>query len=589
MARLPTVGGDSGNWGTVLNEYLETAHNTDGTLKLDVQTIADLKAIDVATLTDKQQALVAGYTTAGDGGGGAFYYDAGASDADNGGTVIAPTAGSGRWKRLYSGTAVNVRWFGLVLDGSDETAELQALINAITDVSGVPHSKEVTLLFPGEQASIKLSPVSGSAAIFARTCRFVGEGCTIDLSDLTADEVGIDLGDNDYNSIHRWHRGAVVSGFTFSGTGQVAWGIRLAKPFQSFKNIKSTGLKSLFLFAQNGANGPYMCDFEHLYSDDDKYGVYWPPDLTVAGSTMSYKRCDFARSDVAVYIDHNTTGGYSNFGMWSFVDCTFDNCVQYVATIAPAQLQWDRKNQINFVNCWFEAFLGVGGTFAIDLAGGGYAFLGCKWVENGAWAAGKQLQAGYAGYVTLIGCEFDLANAYYVPVATDGGGGGASIVAINCRSREGNKLALTSSYYCNGEVRSKSLVSVPASIPWQTVTAAAALTELGSDTHGAISLYGYNRVTLLAYVSAAGPAGSYVGLQIKVGANWKWLDNVAGDQTTGTSKLSLAAVGLVSSVIDISQSLLNIGGTGIYEYRLVTHGGDGSDPATLTDLSIALE
>lgn len=33
MARLPEVGGDSGSWGQVLNEYLEVAHNTDGTLK----------------------------------------------------------------------------------------------------------------------------------------------------------------------------------------------------------------------------------------------------------------------------------------------------------------------------------------------------------------------------------------------------------------------------------------------------------------------------------------------------------------------------------------------------------------------------
>jgi hypothetical protein len=30
-ARLPTVGGDSGNWGTVLNEYLGVEHGTDGT------------------------------------------------------------------------------------------------------------------------------------------------------------------------------------------------------------------------------------------------------------------------------------------------------------------------------------------------------------------------------------------------------------------------------------------------------------------------------------------------------------------------------------------------------------------------------
>lgn len=33
MARLPTPGSDSGTWGTVLNDYLGVAHNTDGSLK----------------------------------------------------------------------------------------------------------------------------------------------------------------------------------------------------------------------------------------------------------------------------------------------------------------------------------------------------------------------------------------------------------------------------------------------------------------------------------------------------------------------------------------------------------------------------
>lgn len=134
MARLPTVGADSGNWGTVLNEYLGTAHNADGTLKLDVKTIADLKAIDVATLTDKQQALVAGYSTPGDGGGGVFYYDAGASTADNGGTIIAPTAGAGRWLRIFSG-AMNVQWFGARGDNStDDSAAIKAAI-AVTNTN----------------------------------------------------------------------------------------------------------------------------------------------------------------------------------------------------------------------------------------------------------------------------------------------------------------------------------------------------------------------------------------------------------------------------------------------------------------------
>jgi hypothetical protein len=45
MARLPTVGGDSGNWGTVLNEYLQQSHTADGKLRLDVASIADILKI----------------------------------------------------------------------------------------------------------------------------------------------------------------------------------------------------------------------------------------------------------------------------------------------------------------------------------------------------------------------------------------------------------------------------------------------------------------------------------------------------------------------------------------------------------------
>lgn len=36
MSRLPTPGGDQGEWGTILNDYLSQAHNDDGTLK-DIQ------------------------------------------------------------------------------------------------------------------------------------------------------------------------------------------------------------------------------------------------------------------------------------------------------------------------------------------------------------------------------------------------------------------------------------------------------------------------------------------------------------------------------------------------------------------------
>ena len=35
MARLPQIGGDEGDWGDILNDYLGQAHNADGTLKDD--------------------------------------------------------------------------------------------------------------------------------------------------------------------------------------------------------------------------------------------------------------------------------------------------------------------------------------------------------------------------------------------------------------------------------------------------------------------------------------------------------------------------------------------------------------------------
>lgn len=33
MARLPEIGSDAGTWGGILNDFLLTSHNSDGTLK----------------------------------------------------------------------------------------------------------------------------------------------------------------------------------------------------------------------------------------------------------------------------------------------------------------------------------------------------------------------------------------------------------------------------------------------------------------------------------------------------------------------------------------------------------------------------
>lgn len=48
MARLPIPGGDDGSWGTILNEYLEATHKTDGTHKLG----SDLVTENVNTVAE---------------------------------------------------------------------------------------------------------------------------------------------------------------------------------------------------------------------------------------------------------------------------------------------------------------------------------------------------------------------------------------------------------------------------------------------------------------------------------------------------------------------------------------------------------
>lgn len=98
--------------------------------------IADLKAQNMAAVKDDDRAVVLGYYEPGDGGGGEFYYDADSEEQDNGGTIISPNKGGGRWKRLHN-KYINIKWFGARGDGlTDDTVSFVSSLSYIDSNDG---------------------------------------------------------------------------------------------------------------------------------------------------------------------------------------------------------------------------------------------------------------------------------------------------------------------------------------------------------------------------------------------------------------------------------------------------------------------
>jgi len=93
-----------------------------------VSSIALLKGL---TPSNGDSAFVSGYYNASDGGGGHYQFDLTSVVADNGGTVIAPTVGSGRWILAVTIGGVTDRQFGAVGDGvTNDTVAIQAAMTA---------------------------------------------------------------------------------------------------------------------------------------------------------------------------------------------------------------------------------------------------------------------------------------------------------------------------------------------------------------------------------------------------------------------------------------------------------------------------
>lgn len=110
MARLPTVGGDDGTWGTILNEFLEVSLDTDGKLKNMPLNVKDYGATGDGT-TDDSTAINNAITAAGAAGGNIVFVPEGTyivQDITMRSNVILRGAGRGSILKLKDNTTADV-------------------------------------------------------------------------------------------------------------------------------------------------------------------------------------------------------------------------------------------------------------------------------------------------------------------------------------------------------------------------------------------------------------------------------------------------------------------------------------------------
>lgn len=99
---------------------------------LSVPSVSALKALSVNGLVLGSAIQLLGFSTPGDGGQGQYFYDPSSAASDNGGTILSPNSGSGRWIRNYTGS-VSACWFGAKGDGvNDDGPAINAAITALT-------------------------------------------------------------------------------------------------------------------------------------------------------------------------------------------------------------------------------------------------------------------------------------------------------------------------------------------------------------------------------------------------------------------------------------------------------------------------
>lgn len=269
MARLPTPGSDSGQWGNILNEFLEVSHNGDGTLK-DTAFIADgaVTSVKINSALIDPAAGTAGLRTLGNGanqampGNATVTPSAHAASHKGGGTDVIDNATtsvaglmSGDDKTKLDGIASGAQVNEVTLNGSQSLTN-KTLTSPVIDtgVSGSAIDTDATL---ASNSDTKLASQRATKAYVDATAGIAVSTKTTTYAITSAD--GVILGDTTSGSFTVTLPTAVGATKAFhikktAATNTLTINTSLSQTIDGGTSIAITALDETITVVSDGAN-----------------------------------------------------------------------------------------------------------------------------------------------------------------------------------------------------------------------------------------------------------------------------------------------------------------------------------------------
>lgn len=424
-----------------------------------VDTIADLIGSNPAVVGDP--CVVAGYFTAGDGGGGSFNYSLGSSSPTNFGTVFS--ALGGRWLRDYV-DPVDIRWFGALpsapgstndvrfrfqeaLNHADEILVTNGTYWVQVDVPGTAWTTNTLKLHDGSRLTLSTGtvvsaiPPAGYSNIYCILTTLTTNGAfatNVVLNGRGGSLVG-------YHFVTNFAAKSIGHGVLFNGEGIVVTNLLLST-FKTCLSVGGTNITVANVMATAGGNNTAAVTsgksisfvdsiFNNCQREDENSpaaGIDVEPNAGETVEDISFTRCVFDGNDgIGLYIQKGAGNPPLNV---SIVDCLF-NGNQKHGLVAAYVIGLGITNSISTSNVLSGFNIGVtnavakgcvgnfNGTYGMFVPGGNNVIIRNGIFNNntiyGVYAIDVEGLGLWTTTATGNGVEgFNINNSTYLPSAT---------------------------------------------------------------------------------------------------------------------------------------------------------------------------